>query len=241
MAEGGKKLETEDESPPPYSSTHPIGTCGYNIYPGMPEDKTNSCKKPSTPSVICDEKIPLKGDSVLIAQVIKAADLAARRHRNQRRGDPNQTPYVNHPIGVAYILTNEAKITDVATIVAAILHDVVEDTKTTFEEIQEQFGDEVCRLVKECTVDKKCSKDERRKQKIELAPHLTRKAIQAKMIELANQLYNARDVERVNPVGWNSHKKKDFFKWTKEYVAKLKGSNDALEAALDDVINKNLN
>lgn len=116
-----------------------------------------------------------------MAKVVKAADFAARRHRFQKRKDVRQTPYVNHCIGnniyiflflkfcvagVAYILTNEAKVYDAATLAAAILHDTVEDTKTTLEEIETEFGSEVCDLVRECTDDKSLSKEKRKELQI---------------------------------------------------------------------------
>ncbi|KHJ94282.1 hypothetical protein OESDEN_05789 [Oesophagostomum dentatum] len=105
-----------------------------------------------------------------LALVMKANDFAARRHRFQKRKDLQGTPYINHPIGVAYILTNEAEVYDAATLAAALLHDTVEDTKTTLEEIKEQFGQEVHDIVKECTDDKSLPKDARKKAQIENAP-----------------------------------------------------------------------
>ncbi|KIH52680.1 hypothetical protein ANCDUO_17217, partial [Ancylostoma duodenale] len=78
-------------------------------------------------------------------------------------------------LGVAYILTNEAKVFDAATLAAALLHDTVEDTKTTLEEIKEQFGQEVHDIVKECTDDKSLPKEVRKKSQIENAPHHSHK------------------------------------------------------------------
>ena len=79
--------------------------------------------------------------------VIKAADFAAKKHRDQRRKDPEGTPYINHPIGVAHILANEGGIDDPIVLQAALLHDTVEDTDTTLEEIEENFGKVVRELV----------------------------------------------------------------------------------------------
>lgn len=123
------------------------------------EDDEDDLKKP--------EK-PLKEDTELSDWnlVMKANDFAARRHRHQKRKD-NATPYINHPIGVMYILTNEAKVYDPVTLAAAVLHDVVEDTKTTLEEIKAEFGEEVLRVVEQCTDDKTLAKAERKKLQIE--------------------------------------------------------------------------
>uniref|UniRef100_A0A915E4H1 Guanosine-3',5'-bis(diphosphate) 3'-pyrophosphohydrolase MESH1 n=1 Tax=Ditylenchus dipsaci TaxID=166011 RepID=A0A915E4H1_9BILA len=172
-----------------------------------------------------------------MALVMKASDFAARRHRFQKRKDVRGTPYVNHCIGVAYILTNEAKVYDGATLAAALLHDTVEDTKTTFEEILEHFGQEVCDLVKECTDDKSLPKDKRKQLQVQ---HAAGHSHKAKLIKLADKLYNLRDCERVIPVGWTPQRTRQYFKWAKEVVAGLKGTNDALEMALDDVINRYL-
>jgi guanosine-3',5'-bis(diphosphate) 3'-pyrophosphohydrolase len=72
-------------------------------------------------------------DSV-IPHLIKSIDFAAKKHSSQRRKDPEGTPYINHPIGVAKILV-DAQILDLCTLQAAILHDTIEDTDTTFEEV----------------------------------------------------------------------------------------------------------
>ncbi|KAF8365296.1 hypothetical protein PRIPAC_83125 [Pristionchus pacificus] len=167
----------------------------------------------------------------------QAADFAARRHRFQKRKDHRQTPYINHPVGVAYILTTEGRVTDPAVLAAAYLHDTVEDTKTTIEEIEAEFGKEVASIVAECTDDKTLHRDVRKALQIERAP---RNSMQAKLVKLADKLYNLRDLERGTPVGWDKRRVKEYFKWSKEVIAGCKGTNDALEAALDDVINRNL-
>jgi guanosine-3',5'-bis(diphosphate) 3'-pyrophosphohydrolase len=82
-----------------------------------------------------------------LGELLKAADFAAKKHRNQRRKDVAQTPYINHPIGVANILTAEGGVEDLAVLQAALLHDTVEDTDTTLQEIEEHFGREVRDLV----------------------------------------------------------------------------------------------
>ncbi|ETN83878.1 HD domain protein [Necator americanus] len=172
-----------------------------------------------------------------IALIMKANDFAARRHRFQKRKDHAGTPYINHPIGVAYILTNEAKVFDAATLAAALLHDTVEDTKTTLEEIKEQFGQEVHDIVKECTDDKSLPKDVRKRAQIENGPKHSHKA---KLVHLADKLYNLRDLERAAPVGWDRRSVKEYFKWSKQVIAGMKGTNENLEILLDDIINKHL-
>ncbi|XP_050009923.1 guanosine-3',5'-bis(diphosphate) 3'-pyrophosphohydrolase MESH1 isoform X2 [Alexandromys fortis] len=135
-----------------------------------------------------------------VAQLLEAADFAARKHRQQRRKDPEGTPYINHPIGgragVARILTHEAGITDIVVLQAALLHDTVEDTDTTLDEVELHFGAQVRRLVEEVTDDKTLPKLERKRQQVEQAPH---SSPGAKLVKLADKLYNLRDLNRCTP------------------------------------------
>lgn len=101
--------------------------------------------------------------------------------------------------GVAYILTNEAKITDPDVIQAALLHDTVEDTETTFEEIEQEFGVNVKNIVAEVTDDKSLPSTERKRLQIVHAKDSTR---QAKLVKLADKLYNLRDLQSCLPDGW---------------------------------------
>ncbi|XP_059534169.1 guanosine-3',5'-bis(diphosphate) 3'-pyrophosphohydrolase MESH1 isoform X1 [Myotis daubentonii] len=131
-----------------------------------------------------------------VAQLLEAADFAAHKHRRQRRLDPEGTPYINHPIGVARILTHEAGITDIAVLQAALLHDTVEDTDTTLDELELHFGAQVRRLVEEVTDDKTLPKLERKRLQVEHAPH---SSPGAKLVKLADKLYNLRDLNRCTP------------------------------------------
>uniref|UniRef100_G3WBF1 Guanosine-3',5'-bis(diphosphate) 3'-pyrophosphohydrolase MESH1 n=1 Tax=Sarcophilus harrisii TaxID=9305 RepID=G3WBF1_SARHA len=133
-----------------------------------------------------------------VALLLEAADFAARKHRTQRRKDPEETPYINHPIGVARILTHEAGITDIAVLQAALLHDTVEDTNTTLEEVEEHFGAEVRRIVQEVTDNKELPKQERKRLQVENASQSSRAA---KLVKLADKLYNLRDLNRRTPKG----------------------------------------
>src|SRR6185437_6181785 len=96
-----------------------------------------------------------------ISLLISVAAFAAEKHRDQRRKGADASPYINHPIGLAYVLAREADIADVPTIAAALLHDTVEDTDTTPEELRELFGDEITAIVLEVTDDKSLSKADR--------------------------------------------------------------------------------
>ncbi|XP_021442396.1 guanosine-3',5'-bis(diphosphate) 3'-pyrophosphohydrolase MESH1 isoform X2 [Oncorhynchus mykiss] len=99
----------------------------------------------------------MSSDSVILLETV---NFAAEKHRNQRRKDAEQTPYITHPIGVARILSHEGGITDIEVLQAALLHDTVEDTDTSIGELQIVFGQTVARLVQEVTDDKALSKEE---------------------------------------------------------------------------------
>src|ERR1051325_3561723 len=98
-----------------------------------------------------------------LAALLKALHFAADKHRDQRRKDEEASPYINHPIEVAELLARIARVTDVVVPQSAILHDTVEDTHTTPDELEEQFGAEVRRVVLEVTDDKRLPKEERKR------------------------------------------------------------------------------
>lgn len=173
-----------------------------------------------------------------IAEIlIKCVNFAAEKHRTQRRKDPEKTPYINHPIGVAYILTNEAKITDPEVLQAALLHDTVEDTETTFEEIEELFGKRVCSIVAEVTDNKSLAKEERKRLQIVHAPL---SSYEAKLVKLADKLYNLRDLEIAAPEGWSEQRVQEYFAWSAKVIDGLRGTNAALEHSLDQIFLRNL-
>ncbi|XP_048376614.1 guanosine-3',5'-bis(diphosphate) 3'-pyrophosphohydrolase MESH1 [Stegostoma tigrinum] len=165
-----------------------------------------------------------------VEQVLEAADFAANKHKNQRRKDPEGTPYINHPLGVARILAHEAGITDVVVLQAALLHDTVEDTDTTFTEIAERFGEKVRSIVAEVTDDKSLSKEKRKELQIQHAPHCS---YEAKLVKLADKLYNLRDLKRCTPAGWTEKRVEQYFIWASQVVAGLRGTNQILEKSLD--------
>ncbi|XP_013876874.1 guanosine-3',5'-bis(diphosphate) 3'-pyrophosphohydrolase MESH1 [Austrofundulus limnaeus] len=166
------------------------------------------------------------------ALLLEAANFAAYKHRNQRRKDPDGTPYINHPIGVSRILSHEGGVTDIDVLQAALLHDTVEDTDTTAEELREHFGVTVAGIVQEVTDDKSLPKLERKRRQVEHAPHCSP---QAKLVKLADKLYNLRDLNHCTPVGWSAERIQEYFIWASEVVKGLKGTNSALEEKLENL------
>ncbi|KAF7239573.1 Guanosine-3',5'-bis(diphosphate) 3'-pyrophosphohydrolase MESH1 [Varanus komodoensis] len=163
------------------------------------------------------------------ARLLDTADFAARKHAAQRRKDPERTPYINHPIGVAQILAQEAGVADLAVLQAALLHDTVEDTDTTFAEIEERFGEEVRRIVEEVTDDKALPKAERKRLQIERAARSSRAAA---LVKLADKLYNLRDMNRCAPQGWSAKRVQEYFLWASKVVKGLQGTSPVLEEKL---------
>ncbi|KAI9209282.1 uncharacterized protein BJ171DRAFT_486018 [Polychytrium aggregatum] len=166
-----------------------------------------------------------------IGELLTAVNFAAIKHRSQLRKD-GHTPYINHPVGVAYILLHEGGVEDTATLQAAVLHDTVEDTETSFEELEQVFGHEVMSIVKECTDDKTLPSVDRKRLQIETASH---KSPKAKLVKLADKLYNLRDLQHTPPVGWDQKRVAEYFAWAKKVTDGLRGSNSKLELALDNI------
>jgi len=168
--------------------------------------------------------------------ILKATNFAALKHSNQKRKDSAETPYINHPIGVAYAISNEGKVFDLHIIQAALLHDTVEDTNTTFEELELEFGKAVRDLVSEVTDDKSLTKDQRKANQVDHALHIS---YGAKVVKLSDKLYHLRDITRDPPRGWNVERIQGYFVWGKKVVDNLRGTNAGLEAALDEVFKQN--
>ncbi|MDR2033810.1 MAG: HD domain-containing protein [Helicobacteraceae bacterium] len=146
------------------------------------------------------------------ALVFKALAFAAQKHRNQRRKGGDQEPYINHPIALANCLTSEGAIDDADILCAAILHDTIEDTDTTAEELREIFGDAVTDLVLEVSDDKALEYSERKRLQIEHTPQSSHKA---KQIKLADKICNLRDIVVSPPSAWSAQRRRAYCEWSK--------------------------
>jgi (p)ppGpp synthase/HD superfamily hydrolase len=165
--------------------------------------------------------------------LLKAAAFAANKHRDQRRKDKDASPYINHPIGVAELLATIGGVTDLPILVAAVLHDTVEDTHTTFSELEGAFGQEVRLLVEEMTDDKTLQKQERKRLQIEHARWLSEKA---KQIKIADKICNVLDVTHTPPPNWPLARRKEYLQWAARVVEGCRGSNVKLEKRFDEVL-----
>jgi guanosine-3',5'-bis(diphosphate) 3'-pyrophosphohydrolase len=165
-----------------------------------------------------------------LALVLRASAFAAHKHRNQRRKDVDASPYINHPLTLANVLANEGGVADAVTLCAALLHDTVEDTDTTAEELQREFGSEICGVVLEVTDDRTLAKADRKRLQIEHAAVISDRA---KLVKLADKISNLRDVATSPPAGWPLERRREYFDWAKAVVDRLRGVHPGLEAAFD--------
>jgi GTP diphosphokinase / guanosine-3',5'-bis(diphosphate) 3'-diphosphatase len=165
-----------------------------------------------------------------LALLLKALAFAAHKHRDQRRKDAEASPYINHPIELADVLVNEGGVTDVEVLSAALLHDTVEDTATTHDELVDAFGSRIARIVAEVTDDKRLPKEQRKRLQVEHAPTLSR---EARLVKLADKLCNLRDVVERPPAKWDLARRREYFDWAKRVVDGMRGTHARLEAAFD--------
>jgi GTP diphosphokinase / guanosine-3',5'-bis(diphosphate) 3'-diphosphatase len=147
--------------------------------------------------------------------IVQALAFAAHKHRDQRRKNADASPYINHPIALAHVLTNEAGVNDEVVICAALLHDTIEDTQTTYEELCEQFGKVIADVVLEVTDDKTLPKTQRKQLQIDHAHHMSPAAT---LVKLADKICNLRDMVDQAPAGWNIERKREYFDWAKNVI-----------------------
>ncbi len=166
-----------------------------------------------------------------LALVLKAADFAAVKHRDQRRKN-GDIPYINHPLGVARILREAGGIRDGATLAAALLHDTVEDTRTSPEELEREFGAKIAGIVAEVTDDKKLPKVERKRLQIK---HARVMSAEARLVKLADKIYNLRDLADRPPRSWDLERIQGYFCWAYHVVRSMGEVNSGLQRILDGI------
>ncbi len=162
--------------------------------------------------------------------LLEVLHFAADKHRDHRRKDSEASPYINHPIAVAELLARVGGVSDPVVLQAAILHDTIEDTRTTPEEIEARFGPEVRAVVEEVTDDKDLRKHERKQMAIELAPGLSERA---KLVRIADKISNVLDVAESPPKQWDRERRLEYLEWSQRVVDGCRGVNAALEEEFD--------
>jgi len=166
-------------------------------------------------------------------KLLSALQFAAIKHQKQFRKGVNQTPFINHPIRVATLLAESGEAESTNLLIAAILHDVIEDTNTTAEEITNLFGKVVCDLVLECTDDKNLPSWERKQHQINYAP---KASIAAKKIKLADKICNITDIREDPPLGWTVDRKLAYLHWSEAVYKGLKGLNPILDKRFEQEV-----
>jgi guanosine-3',5'-bis(diphosphate) 3'-pyrophosphohydrolase len=168
----------------------------------------------------------MTGQQNQIGIFVRAVAFAAEKHRRQRRKDAEASPYINHPIALASVLAIEGSISDPSVLCAAVLHDTIEDTQTTGEELATLFGSKVAEVVLEVTDDKSLEKHVRKQRQIEHASHMS---TEAKLVKLADKICNVRDMGRSPPADWEPARVTAYYDWAEQVVAGLRGSHPVLD------------
>ena len=164
--------------------------------------------------------------------VLHAVVFATEKHRGQVRKDADSTPYIQHPIALASLLW-EVGIHDAEVLAAAILHDTIEDTDATPDEIEREFGADVRRLVLEMTDDMSLPSPQRKQKQVDRAATLSSRA---KLIKIADKIANVGDIARHPPPDWTDERRRNYFNWTKQVIDRVRGTNAALESCYDEAL-----
>jgi GTP diphosphokinase / guanosine-3',5'-bis(diphosphate) 3'-diphosphatase len=162
--------------------------------------------------------------------IVEALAFAAAKHRDQRRKDREASPYINHPIALMRVLSIDAGVSDPVVLAAALLHDTVEDTQTSPEELEARFGREIRDLVMEVTDDKSLPKAERKRLQVQRASGASKRA---RLVKLADKICNLRDMAVSPPYDWPLERQRTYFDWAAEVVAQIRGTHAGLEALFD--------
>lgn len=162
--------------------------------------------------------------------VLKAADAAARWHVHQRRKGPAEEPYINHLLEVATLVAQATEGRDPKLVIAALLHDAIEDSEVPRSMIADAFGEEVAALVVEVSDDKALAWEERKRLQIEHAPH---KSAKAKILKLADKTSNLRAVAMSPASDWSVQRRIYYISWAGAVADGLRGTNAWLEQQFD--------
>jgi (p)ppGpp synthase/HD superfamily hydrolase len=163
--------------------------------------------------------------------VLAAAAFAAEAHRLQIRKGRDRLPYINHPLNVAELVAEGTA--DPEVLAAAILHDVLEDTDATAEDLATRFGPRVLGLVEELTDDPAWSGLPLGERKAKQAGKFAAKAsAEARAIKIADQLSNIDDLVR-EPEVWPRERHAAYLAGARAIVAACRPAAPALAAQFD--------
>lgn len=160
-----------------------------------------------------------------VSRLFDALHFAAVKHGAQTRKGADADPYITHLIAVTRALHEEVGIDDIELLLAAVLHDTLEDTATTPAELEARFGGRVRALVEELTDDKRLPKDERKRLQVEHAPD---KSHDAALLKIADKLCNIRDVLHRPAEGWSGGRRAAYVEHAWQVVTRLPVGSDAV-------------
>ncbi|MCW3473430.1 HD domain-containing protein [Limobrevibacterium gyesilva] len=162
--------------------------------------------------------------------VLKAAETAAQWHARQRRKGAAQEPYINHLLEVAWLVGEATGGKDPDLVIAALLHDAIEDCQIPRTEIEAAFGADVAALVADVTDDKSLKKEVRKQLQIDHAPG---KPMRVKILKLADKTSNLRAIAASPPADWPPQRRLDYVAWACAVAVGLRGTNAWLEERFD--------
>ena len=170
------------------------------------------------------------GSAASVQRILAAGRFAAEKHAQQKRKGASGEPYFNHLVEVAELIAASSEELDVELVMAALLHDTVEDTGVTLPELEERFGPDVAGLVAEVTDDKSLPKETRKDLQVRNAH---KKSERAQKLKLADKISNLRSILASPPVGWSLERKQQYFEWARQVVSGLTAPDRVLKAEFD--------
>jgi HD domain len=165
-----------------------------------------------------------------VRQLTKALAFAAEAHRNHRRKGASQEPYINHLIEVLDLVAS-IEDDDMDVLVAALLHDALEDTGTNYEKLVATFGERVARIVQENSDDMALPKPERQHARL---AGIAKKSREARLVKFADIISNLRAIAVSPPAGWSNDRRLGYLSSCRNLVDAGRGSNAEIERTFDD-------
>lgn len=157
----------------------------------------------------------------------RAYQYAAVQHANQRRKGELAEPYINHLIEVADLVATATNGADPELVMAAVLHDTIEDTSAELTDLERLFGYRVAAIVNEVTDNKALPKAERKRLQIENAGLAS---VEAQTVKIADKISNLRSLAISPPINWKIERRKEYVEWAAKVIERCHGANQWLEA-----------
>ena len=154
--------------------------------------------------------------SAITVTLMRALDFIARKHRDQRRKGVAAEPYINHLAEVALLVADATRGKDHLAVLGALLHDTIEDTATTKEDLTIRVRGEGRRTGDGSHRRQGPAQEKRQQSPVETAPHKSRRA---KLIEIADKTSNLRSIIESSPVDWDTTRRREYFEWAAKVVA----------------------